>query len=98
MDRAALQVCGPLDLQGGDVNDYIELKKQAEAARDNCPIWYAADSFSLRHMDLGDSGFVAEADPRTVLALIADNEALRKEVGRLKSDNLALLESPGDAL
>lgn len=80
------------------MNDYIELKKQAEAARDNCPIWYAADSFSLRHMDLGDSGFVAEADPRTVLALIADNEALRKEVDRFKSDNLALLESPGDAL
>ncbi|NHC53078.1 hypothetical protein [Pseudomonas sp. AU8050] len=80
------------------MNDYIELKKQAEAARDNCPIWYAADSFSLRHMDLGDSGFVAEADPRTVLALIADNEALRKEVDRLKSDNRALLESPGDAL
>ncbi|CAM3211945.1 hypothetical protein [Pseudomonas fluorescens] len=33
-----------------------------------------------------------------VLALIADNEALRKEVARLKKDNLALLENPGDAL
>lgn len=60
------------------MTDYSELKKQAEAARDNCPIWYAADCFSLRHMDLGDSGFVAEANPRIVLALIAEVEALRQ--------------------
>jgi len=98
MDRAALQVCGPLDLQGERMSDYSALKKQAEAARDNCPIWYEADSFSLRHMDLGDSGFVAEASPRTVLALIAENEALRVKIARLKEDNRALLENPGDAL
>lgn len=93
-----MQVCGPLDLQGEFMSDYSALKTQAEVARDNCAIWYATDSFSLRHMDLGDSGFVAEADPRTVLALIAENEALRDEVARLKEDNLALLENPGDAL
>ena len=49
-------------------------------------------------MDLGDSGFVAEASPRTVLALIAENEALRVKIARLKEDNRALLENPGDAL
>ncbi|WP_432755327.1 DUF2591 domain-containing protein [Pseudomonas sp. WMBT8] len=26
MDRAALQVCGPLDLQGGDVSEFVEVK------------------------------------------------------------------------
>lgn len=64
--------------------DYSELKKQAEAARDNCPIWYAADCFSLRHMDLGDSGFVAEANPRIVLALIAEIESLRRDADRYR--------------
>ncbi|MBM6442342.1 hypothetical protein JQF37_01700 [Pseudomonas sp. MIL9] len=54
------------------MSDYSELKKQAEAARDNCPIWYAGDCFSLRHMDLGDISFVAEANPRLILELLAD--------------------------
>lgn len=56
------------------MSDFVELKKQAEAARDNCPIWYAADCFSLRHMDLGDSGFVAAANPRLILDLIKEAE------------------------
>jgi len=66
------------------MSDYSELRRLAEAARDNCPIWYAADCFSLRHMDLGDSGFVAEANPRVVLALIDEVESLRKITAELR--------------
>lgn len=62
------------------MKDFSELKKQAELARDNCPIWYAADCFSLRHMDLGDSGFVEAADPRTVLALIEEHDLAVKRL------------------
>lgn len=32
------------------------------------------------------------------LELLAENERLRKECARLTEDNLALLETPGDAL
>ena len=32
------------------------------------------------------------------LELLSENEALRKECARLAEDNLALMESPGDAL
>lgn len=31
-------------------------------------------------------------------ALLAENDSLRKECARLKEDNQALLENPGDAL
>lgn len=74
--------------------DYSELKKQAEAARDNCPIWYAADCFSLRHMDLGDSSFVDEANPRAVLALIEANEQMLgflAEISQSSGDNWAVM-------
>lgn len=42
--------------------------------------------------------YEAASVPEVVVALIAENKALRKEVARLKKDNLELLENPGDAL
>lgn len=41
---------------------------------------------------------VCAAYSRVKAALLAENECLRKECARLTEDNLALLESPGDAL
>ncbi|UXV21040.1 hypothetical protein N4P55_06705 [Pseudomonas fluorescens] len=42
--------------------------------------------------------FLCAMTPAAVLTLIAENDRLRKECARLTEDNLALMESPGDAL
>lgn len=80
MDRAALQVCGPLDLQGSDVKT---CKKHAAN-----PVYVYRQCAGCELQALREERDQARAEC----------EALRKEVARLKADNLALLESPGDAL
>lgn len=96
------------------MSDYTELKRLAEAAPEGPWFGpeYAPGTSHVFDVDLGallhyesiDTEqdaclrYVAAANPAAVLALIADNERLSKECARLKTDNLALLENPGDAL
>lgn len=60
------------------MSDYSELKRLAEAAKSSSGgRWYTSDQLAFRAVDSDESKFVAEATPETVLALIAENEALR---------------------
>lgn len=54
--------------------------------------WYAAGSHGLKAVShLHDREFIAAASPATVLALIAENEALRKQVADYERKLDALL-------
>ncbi len=65
----------------------------AEAAsyRADCADW-------KRNTEALDDFLGEKTVGEVALELLAENEALRKECARLTEDNLALLESPGDAL
>uniref|UniRef100_A0AAU6W4G0 Uncharacterized protein n=1 Tax=Pseudomonas phage Aurca01 TaxID=3138527 RepID=A0AAU6W4G0_9VIRU len=45
-----------------------------------------------------ERGFQVSNAPAVILSLLDEIELLRKECARLKEDNQALLENPGDAL
>lgn len=45
-----------------------------------------------------EQGFQVSNSPAVILALLDENDLLLKECARLKEDNQALLENPGDAL
>ncbi|WP_426100125.1 ead/Ea22-like family protein [Pseudomonas sp. PSPC3-3] len=85
--------------------DYTELKRMAEAAPEGP--WYqhggikqvvnhdcetVCETFE-EHGDCPTARFIAAANPATVLALIAENEALRKERDNLREDRDGLLEA-----
>lgn len=75
--------------------DHKELQKLlwAEAAsyRADCADW-------KRNTEALDEFLGEKTVGEVALELLAENETLRKECARLTEDNLALLESPGDAL
>lgn len=65
----------------------------AEAAsyRAGCADW-------KRNIEALDEFLGEKTVGEVALELLSENELLRKECARLTEDNLALLESPGDAL
>lgn len=75
--------------------DHKELQKLlwAEAAsyRADCADW-------KRNTEALDEFLGEKTVGEVTLELLSENELLRKECARLTEDNLALLESPGDAL
>ena len=75
------------------MTDLSELEKLARAARDcwNDDQWVHSGSLDdVRHLDQEDCDFIAAANPATILALIADRDALRAglEPFALAADNM----------
>lgn len=71
------------------MTDYSELKRLAEAA--TAGPWVSGGNWvstvrgnSVADCPRGDEEFIAAANPAAVLALIAENEALRKDAERYR--------------
>lgn len=67
--------------------DYSELKRASSAAKNwggevGEERWYAPECFKQPYFSAPDAEFIAACDPGTVLALIAENEALRRDAER----------------
>jgi len=68
------------------MTDYTELQKAAAYAAQDA-IKFADESEEMRALQQ----FHEEVDPETVLALIAENEAQRKDLQNLRTDNAQLI-------
>src|SRR3546814_19094588 len=72
------------------MTDYSELKRLAEAATiDDKPA-----STPIAELIGAQDAFLAECRPKKVLGLIAENEALRKDLKNLSTDNAKLIYAP----
>lgn len=65
------------------MTDYTELKRAASASKNwggevGEGRWYASECFKRPYFSVQDAEFIAACDPGRVLALIAENEALRQ--------------------